>query len=99
MCRALALPLVHLHRRQIGPLTDAGLALGAWRLLEPVESDALWQAVGGRAKIRQRQVAALARHTREARLAGTPHTRLEQWLELEPLASESAWPSVTSCER
>lgn len=98
MCRALGLPLVHLHRRRIGPLTDAGLALGAWRLLEPVESDALWQAVGTRAKIRQRQVAALARQTHDARQAGRPHARLEQWLELEPRSPASAWPPVTSRE-
>ncbi|HTA91005.1 MAG TPA: pseudouridine synthase [Polyangiaceae bacterium] len=98
MCRALGLPLVHLHRRRIGPLTDAGLALGAWRLLERTESEALWQAVGSRAKIRQRQVAALERQAREVRLAGTLHTRLEQWLELEPLSRESAWPPVTSDE-
>ncbi len=82
MCRALGLRLVHLHRRRIGPLTDAGLALGAWRLLARAESDALWRAVGGRAKVRQRQVAALARQAHAARMAGTPHTRLEQWLEL-----------------
>jgi 23S rRNA pseudouridine2605 synthase len=83
MCRALDLHLVHLHRRRIGPLTDAQLALGAWRLLEQAEVEALWHAVGGRARMRQRKIAALARHADEARSAGTPELRLERWLERE----------------
>jgi 23S rRNA pseudouridine2605 synthase len=83
MCRALDLHLVHLHRRRIGPLTDAQLALGAWRLLEQAEVEALWHAVGGRARMRQRKIAALARHVDEARAAGTPLLRLERWLERE----------------
>jgi pseudouridine synthase len=80
MCRALGLHLVHLHRRQIGPLTDAGLELGSWRLLAEAEVEALWQAVGGRADLRERKVRALRRQAQQARAAGTPHTRLEQWL-------------------
>jgi 23S rRNA pseudouridine2605 synthase len=83
MCRALDLHLVHLHRRRIGPLTDAALALGDWRLLEQAEVDALWHAVGGRARIRQRKIVALARHAHEARAAGKPELRLERWLERE----------------
>jgi 23S rRNA pseudouridine2605 synthase len=80
MCWALELHLVHLHRRQIGPLTDAGLAVGEWRLLSSTEVEALWQAVGGRADLRARKVAALRRNAAEARAAGAPHLRLELWL-------------------
>jgi 23S rRNA pseudouridine2605 synthase len=83
MCRALNLRLVHLHRSRIGSLTDAGLALGAWRLLEQHEVEALWQAAGGRANVRRRKIAALDRLALEARKAGTPLLRLEQWLEAE----------------
>jgi 23S rRNA pseudouridine2605 synthase len=83
MCRALDLHLVHLHRRQIGPLTDANLALGSWRLLSPNEVEALWQAVGGPHNLRQRKVLALARQASAARDAGAPQERLERWLERE----------------
>jgi 23S rRNA pseudouridine2605 synthase len=83
MCRALDFHLVHLHRTRIGPLTDAGLALGEWRSLDAREIDALWRAVGGRAEIRRRKVAALTRHAGDARDAGSPLVRLEQWLEGE----------------
>jgi 23S rRNA pseudouridine2605 synthase len=88
MCRALDLHLVHLHRRRIGPLTDAELALGDWRLLDQAEVDALWHAAGGRAPIRRRKIAALARHASEARAAGTPQLRLERWLERERMLRE-----------
>jgi pseudouridine synthase len=83
MCRALELHLVHLHRRQIGPLTDANLALGSWRLLSAAEVEALWHAVGGRDNLRQRKLLALTRQASAARDAGTPHERLEAWLERE----------------
>jgi pseudouridine synthase len=83
MCRALGLHLVHLHRRQIGPLSDAGLALGSWRLLSQAEVEALWQAVGGRDNLRQRKVLALTRQASAARNAGAPLGRLERWLERE----------------
>ncbi|HKO48901.1 MAG TPA: pseudouridine synthase [Polyangiaceae bacterium] len=83
MCRALDLHLEHLHRSRIGPLSDAGLALGSWRLLSPDEVEALWAAVGGRARLRQRKVAALCRLARAARDSGKPLPRLEAWLELE----------------
>jgi 23S rRNA pseudouridine2605 synthase len=89
MCAALGLPLVHLHRREIGPLTDAGLALGSWRLLEATEIEALWQAVGGRAELRRHKVAALVRQASDAREAGTPDTRLEHWLD-----GESRFPEI-----
>lgn len=90
MCRALNLRLVHLHRFRIGPLSDAGLALGSWRLLEPHEVSALWQAAGGRAAVRERQLAALQQRALQARGDGTPQTRLEQWLE-----QERATPNVS----
>ena len=80
MCRALDLHLEHLHRSRIGPLSDAGLALGSWRLLSPDEVEALWSAVGGRARLRQRKVAALFRLARAARDTGAPLPRLEAWL-------------------
>lgn len=80
MCRALGLHLAHLHRSRIGPLSDAGLALGSWRSLSPAEVEALWSAVGGKADLRQRKVAALFRLAREARAAGAPLLRLEAWL-------------------
>ena len=83
MCRALDLHLVHLHRRRIGPLTDTGLALDSWRLLTATEVDSLWQAVGGRANLRRRKIAALERQATDARNAGAPLTRLERWLEHE----------------
>jgi pseudouridine synthase len=80
MCRVLDLHLQHLHRSRIGSLSDAGLALGHWRLLSPDEVDALWLAVGGKARLRQRKVLALFRLARAAREAGAPHLRLEAWL-------------------
>jgi 23S rRNA pseudouridine2605 synthase len=83
MCWALDLHLVHLHRCRIGPLSDSGLALGNWRLLEPSEIAALWQAVGSQSALRQRKVAALVRQANALRIAGTPHARLEQWLTRE----------------
>jgi 23S rRNA pseudouridine2605 synthase len=88
MCRKLDLHLVHLHRRQIGPLTDANLALGSWRLLAPSEVEALWQAVGGRHDLRQRKVLALTRLAKKAREAGAPLERLEGWLEWERRTAE-----------
>jgi len=84
MCRLLDLHLEHLHRARIGPLSDAGLALGDWRLLSSLEVDALWSAVGGRADLRRRKVAALVHQASEARAAGTPLLRLEAWLAREP---------------
>jgi len=80
MCRLLQLHLEHLHRSRIGPLSDAGLAPGSWRLLAPEEVEALWSATGGRARLRQRKVAALFRLARAARAAGAPLSRLESWL-------------------
>jgi pseudouridine synthase len=80
MCRTLGLHLEHLHRTRIGPLSDAGLPLGGWRLLSPAEVEALWSAVGGKARLRQRKVAALWRLARAAREAAAPLGRLEAWL-------------------
>ena len=84
MCRALELHLVHLHRYRIGPLSDAGLTLGSWRALDATEVDALWQAAGGRAALRQRKIVALTEQAAQARCSGAPHERLERWLSLEP---------------
>jgi hypothetical protein len=49
----------------------------------PNEVEALWSAVGGRARLRQRKVLALFRLAREAREAGSPLPRLEAWLACE----------------
>jgi 23S rRNA pseudouridine2605 synthase len=84
MCRALDLDLVHLHRCRVGPIDDAGLAVGDWRRLEPAEVEALWEAAGGRSALRERKLGALTRHAVEARALGTPLARLEYWLEQEP---------------
>jgi 23S rRNA pseudouridine2605 synthase len=81
MCWALGLRLVHLHRSNIGPLSDSELSLGTWRFLSQAEVEALWQAVGGRAELRQRKVTALLRQAWGARNAGVPDLRLERWLE------------------
>jgi 23S rRNA pseudouridine2605 synthase len=83
MCRALELHLEHLHRSRIGPISDAGLALGSWRLLSSDEVAALWSAVGGKARLRQRKVSALFRLAHAARAAGRPLLRLEAWLAAE----------------
>jgi 23S rRNA pseudouridine2605 synthase len=83
MCRALDLHLEHLHRSHIGQLSDAGLAVGSWRLLSADEIEALWSAVGGKARLRQRKIAALFRLARDARDAGAPLLRLEAWLQGE----------------
>jgi pseudouridine synthase len=80
MCFALELHLVQLHRKRIGPLSDADLPLGSWRFLAPSEVDLLWQAVGGRAHVRWRKVTALVRQAGMARNAGAPNVRLERWL-------------------
>ena len=80
MCEAVGLRLSHLHRHRVGPLTDAGLAPGCLRLLDPVEVEGLWQALGGRAELRERRVVGLARQAEDARQAGTPDLRLERWL-------------------
>ena len=80
MCRILGLHLQHLHRSCIGPLTDAGLALGTWRSLSSAEVEALWQAAGGRAEVRRRKLAALAQQAEALRTEGTAHLRLEHWL-------------------
>lgn len=84
MCRALELHLEHLHRSRIGPLSDAGLAPGSWRALAAEEVEALWTATGGKARLRQRKVAALRRLAHTARETNAPHLRLEAWLADEP---------------
>ena len=80
MCESVGLRLTHLHRHRVGPLTDAGLAPGSLRTLDPEELEGLWQALGGRAQLRQRRVDGLTRQADAAREAGTPDLRLERWL-------------------
>jgi 23S rRNA pseudouridine2605 synthase len=84
MCRALELHLTHLHRSRIGPLSDAGLALGTWRALSAEEVAALWSATGGKAWLRRRKLAALCRLARAARESSAPNPRLEAFLAAEP---------------
>jgi pseudouridine synthase len=81
LCRALRLELLHLHRLSVGPITLDGLPLGDHRPLGEAERAALWHAVGGRDRIREAQILALARHARTARQRGEPDARLEAWLE------------------
>jgi len=80
MCRALDFHLNGLHRRSIGPLELGELPSGAWRLLDPGESDALWQATGGRRRAFARKLKALARLSEQRRHEGAPHVRLDAWL-------------------
>jgi 23S rRNA pseudouridine2605 synthase len=46
MCEAVGHPVVRLVRTRIGPITDRGLAPGAWRALAPTEVRALERATG-----------------------------------------------------
>lgn len=81
MCRALNLRLLHLHRKRIGPLTDDGLKIGEFRQLRPAEVEALWEATGGRQFLRESKLRALSEMAVRLRDAGTPHARLETWLD------------------
>jgi pseudouridine synthase len=81
LCRAVHLELLHLHRLSVGPITLGGLALGDFCPLDETELAALWNAVGGRDRIREAQISALARHARTARQRAEPDARLEAWLE------------------
>ena len=48
MASHVQLKLIHLHRAAIGPLTLGTLAKGQWRVLSAAETDALYEAAGGR---------------------------------------------------
>ncbi|HYQ31206.1 MAG TPA: pseudouridine synthase [Polyangiaceae bacterium] len=98
MCRLLDLHLQHLHRCRIGSLSDAGLALGTWRPLSPDEVETLWADVGGKARLRQRKVAALVRLACAARAAGDPNLRLEAWLAGEKSADEIDRAERSTCQ-
>jgi pseudouridine synthase len=81
LCRALQLRLLQLHRRSIGPITLDGLAPGDFCRLTQEEVTALWAAVGGHQRVRDAQIAALARHADQARQRARPDPRLDAWLE------------------
>lgn len=81
MCRALGLRLLHLHRKRIGPVSDAGLAVGEFRQLSEQEVEALWQSTGGREVTAQRKVKALQNRAVKLAQDGIRHHRLERWLE------------------
>ncbi len=81
MCRALDFHLAGLHRQSVGPLELGELASGSWRLLNDEEVAALWSATGGWKRVAERRVQALGRFAEQARSAGTPHHRLEAWLD------------------
>jgi 23S rRNA pseudouridine2605 synthase len=81
MSRAVRLGLDQLHRARFGPLELGELASGQTRALSEEEVARLWDAVGGRARSTERAVVALARQAAALREAGTPHLRLESWLE------------------
>jgi hypothetical protein len=80
MCTALRLRLLHLHRKQIGPLAVGSLELGAIRQLNPVEVGDLWRSTGHTQEASTRKLAALARQAHQLREQGQPHLRLEAWL-------------------
>jgi 23S rRNA pseudouridine2605 synthase len=80
MARALDFHLHGLHRKAVGPLELGSLGPGEFRSLSPDEVRALWQATGGRERVRARKRAALLRLARSGRAAGLPDLRLESWL-------------------
>ncbi len=53
MCEAVGHPVVRLARFRIGPLSDASLAPGQWRLLESAEVRALEEAAAGPGDLRR----------------------------------------------
>jgi hypothetical protein len=81
ICTALDLRLVHLHRKSIGPVTLDGIPPGSFRILTSAEVDALSLAAGGRNAVEARRLGALVALARAERAAGTPHARLERWLD------------------
>lgn len=80
MCHAVGLRLLELHREAVGALELDKLASGAFRSLDPPEIESLWQAAGGRDRIRQQRLNALQRRAAAASAAGAPLVELEQWL-------------------
>jgi hypothetical protein len=81
LCRALDLRLLHLHRKRIGPISDAGLAVGDARALDERELQALWHATGGRTRLMQERVQVLKIRAANMRAQGDVDERLFQWLE------------------
>ena len=81
MARRAGLHLEHLHRPRIGPIELGEIPPGEIRRLTDGEVDHLWDACGGRAAARKRQIAALKRQATRWREEGQPHLRLEAWLE------------------
>ncbi|MBA2664158.1 MAG: rRNA pseudouridine synthase [Bradymonadaceae bacterium] len=80
MCRGVHLPLVHLHRTRIGPLSLGNVEPGELRALTKFEIEELWRVGGTRETAAARAFAALVRRAERAREAGTPHERLDDWL-------------------
>lgn len=80
LCRALDFRLVGLHRRSVGPIEIGELPMGAWRPLTTQEVESLWNATGGRERVRLRKIAALTRQAMAAKSAGRPEARLDEWL-------------------
>jgi pseudouridine synthase len=81
LCRALDLRLLHLHRKRIGPISDAGLAVGDVRVLDERELQALWRATGGRSRLTQEKVQVLKIRAANMRAQGHVDERLFRWLE------------------
>jgi hypothetical protein len=81
MCHHAGLVLTELRRERIGPVHLHTLPSGNCRSLTNVEVKGLWQAVGGRQHVRERQLLALTRVAEQGRSAGMPHARLERWLD------------------
>lgn len=79
--RALDFRLVALHRRSVGPVQLGDLPIGEWRELSGREIEELWNATGGRERVRSRKIAALRREARAARSEGRSEARLDAWLD------------------
>jgi len=80
MCNGVGLRLLQLHRKAIGTLHIDDLPVGEWRVLVSSEVEQLWSSCGGRERIRNTKIAALARLARAAVESGKAHCRLENWL-------------------
>lgn len=81
MCRGAGFHLTALHRTRLGPLRLGALALGAMRPLATSEVDAIWAAVGGRQRVRERQRAALRARLDDQRLDPATAARLAEFLD------------------
>ncbi len=80
MVRAVGLPLHHLHRDAIGPLSLGNLACGDLRLLTPQEIETLYDAAGGRLKLERDIAKTLAKPLHLGKLTSRSATLVTQHL-------------------